>query len=104
LIGDNGSNRLVGWKGADTLTGNGGADVFIFLDDPTIIALNADNITDFQDGIDKIDLSLVTGLNTFSQLSITENSAFTRVSFGDFVVINLMGIKAAQIDPSDFIL
>jgi serralysin len=102
LIGDSGANRLVGYQGADTLTGNGGSDVFIFLDDPQITALNVDNITDFQDGIDRVDLSLVTGLDSFSQLSISENSSFTRVAFGNYVVINLIGVRAAQIDVSDF--
>lgn len=58
LIGGAGSDWLIGDQGADTLTGGADADVFVY----TGSGQGADTITDFQVGIDSIDLR---------QLSIT---------------------------------
>lgn len=58
LIGGAGNDRLTGGLGRDSLTGGAGADVFIF----TTSAMagptgSPDRITDFQSGIDRIDLA-----------------------------------------------
>ncbi|MBT0958603.1 M10 family metallopeptidase C-terminal domain-containing protein [Alphaproteobacteria bacterium KMM 3653] len=58
LHGDNGDDTLIGGSGADTLTGGAGADTFVFetmQDSPTA----GDVITDFDEGIDLIDLSAI---------------------------------------------
>ena len=63
LIGGAGDDVLVGGAGADTLTGGAGADTFVYYPpnngvlDSTAAA--PDLITDFQTGIDKIDVSAV---------------------------------------------
>ncbi|WP_248751996.1 M10 family metallopeptidase C-terminal domain-containing protein [Pseudomonas sp. MWU15-20650] len=57
LIGNNANNRLKGGGGADTLTGGGGADVFVYDKATDSTAANADLITDFVSGTDKIDLN-----------------------------------------------
>lgn len=60
LNGGQGNDTLVGGKGADVMTGGEGEDVFAFnsiADSPTIG--KHDLITDFQHGIDKIDLSTI---------------------------------------------
>ncbi|MEL6618957.1 MAG: M10 family metallopeptidase C-terminal domain-containing protein [Pseudomonadota bacterium] len=57
LLGGDGADRLIGGTGADTLTGGAGADDFIFV---TIADLASDRrldqITDFEQGPDRIDL------------------------------------------------
>ena len=58
LSGGTGDDVLVGDVGTDTLTGGAGADVFIFAS--AIAAGNGaarDVVTDFQSGVDRIDLS-----------------------------------------------
>jgi serralysin len=59
LIGGAGTDRLVGGAGKDILTGGAEADTFDFtsLKDSGITAATRDVITDFQDGIDRINLS-----------------------------------------------
>ena len=56
LVGNIHDNHLDGQGGDDTLTGDLGADTFIFHDDGS-----TDTITDFATGVDKIDLSNVAG-------------------------------------------
>jgi serralysin len=52
ISGNDYANALYGNRGADTLTGNGGEDFFIFDTKPT--RANADDITDFEIGVDTI--------------------------------------------------
>ena len=56
LIGNDGDNRLDGGLGQDSYTGNGGADTFVISS-----AGYLETITDFDSGVDQIDLS---GLGT----------------------------------------
>lgn len=61
IIGGTGADRIVAGAGADRLIGGAGADVFVFhgaIDSPFDGA--RDRITDFQIGIDLIDLSAMT--------------------------------------------
>jgi len=57
-IGGEGNDRINGNQVDNELTGNGGADVFIFADDGSV-----DTILDFESGTDKIDLTEVPGLD-----------------------------------------
>ena len=57
-IGGGGNDRINGNQANNKLTGNGGADTFIFVNDGS-----TDTITDFKSGTDKIDLSEIAGLN-----------------------------------------
>lgn len=96
LIGGAGNDSLQGWRGKDTLTGGAGADSFLFVggtfatsafftsaDGISAIANNAlndlginndaDSITDFQVGVDKI---LLDGQGTrFAGIGFTNNDA-----------------------------
>lgn len=59
LLGGAGADALTGGLGADRLAGGAGADRFIFVtaNDSTLAQL--DNITDFERGIDRLDLSTI---------------------------------------------
>jgi Ca2+-binding RTX toxin-like protein len=59
LDGGNGDDLLVGGSGADVLTGGGGADLFRFAAFDSGTGGAADRITDFTQGLDRIDLSAV---------------------------------------------
>ncbi len=60
LDGGAGADTLAGGAGADQMTGGAGADVFLYrsVTDSTVAAV-FDNITDFERGFDKIDLSAI---------------------------------------------
>lgn len=59
LVGNAADNKLDGQGGDDVLTGGGGHDIFIFANNHSI-----DTITDFETGVDKIDLTGVAGVTT----------------------------------------
>jgi Ca2+-binding RTX toxin-like protein len=86
LNGLGGDDILLGGRGADTLTGGAGADIFRYLDVlDSVAAYGIDTITDFQSGIDKIDLSRVTGLSN-APLTITQSGGVSTVTWGSLVV------------------
>ncbi|MBP0616572.1 S8 family serine peptidase [Jiella mangrovi] len=66
IIGNSGNNILLGLNGADRLTGGGGADIFDFntIGQSGMSAATRDTITDFQQGVDLIDLSGIDALST----------------------------------------
>jgi Ca2+-binding RTX toxin-like protein len=57
MVGGSGIDRLTGGAGIDTLTGGSGVDTFAFGAGATGPGADADRITDFAIGSDKIDLS-----------------------------------------------
>jgi Ca2+-binding RTX toxin-like protein len=98
LVGGNGRDRLYGWlgndvleggtgddslyggSGDDLLTGGDGADTFNFgndfLTEEPFASLGLDNITDFQSGLDKIQLqgSAFPSLKTISFATVTNDN------------------------------
>jgi ELWxxDGT repeat protein len=87
---------LYGGLGKDTLTGGSGSDIFVFAaGDGGADLNNADTITDFEVGTDRIGLISL----TFEQLTVQdvsgENAA--TLSFGGEVLAKLQGVSAAQL-------
>lgn len=101
LSGGAGNDTLNGFYGNDTLEGGSGADTFI--------AFDGDTITDFEDGIDKIDLLegfKRTANNGFVDLRIKSvgNDAVVEYDFFDAKVHSFTVKNAADfLDESDFI-
>lgn len=67
LSGQSGSDLLIGGGGRDTLTGGTESDIFRFnFGDTTTTSTNIDLVSDFETGLDKIDLDFVPGSLTAS--------------------------------------
>ncbi len=84
LIGDAGDDVLEGGLGRDAMTGGAGADVFVFVSAAEIGLRTGrpdprDHITDFQTGVDRIDLSALD-----ADATQAGNQAFTFVGAAAF--------------------
>jgi len=77
LTGHTGSETLDGGAGDDVLSGRGGSDVFMFGDN-----WGADRVADFQNDVDTLDFSNVTGLDAYSELVITQSGSHAIIAFG----------------------
>ncbi len=98
IHGGDGNDVIAGGGGSDQLWGDHGHDTFEFGND-----WGHDVILDFENGLDFLDLSDVSGLNTFNQLTISEGWFGTTISF-DGQDILLGGIASNTIHSDDFIL
>lgn len=82
LSGGGGDDILLDGGGRDVLTGGAGADVFILSMDG-----QQDRITDFEQGVDRIDLSGWSMLRDISQLRITQTATGIQIAYLDEVLI-----------------
>ena len=103
LLGSIGNDRLNGGEGDDELSGGVGADIFIFADGFSDLR---DTITDFEDGIDRLNFLNVTGFTEVSDLTISDTSvdgtAGATIMFAGNEVF-LEGIATADISNDDFL-
>lgn len=99
LIGNGGADRLDGETGNDTLSGGAGGDVFVFA-----AGSGADEVTDYADRRDQIDLS------AYGFASVAVAKSFMTDLTGDLVftngtdVLTIDGMTKAQITAADLIL
>ena len=99
LQGGAGDDDLHDGRGDDLLVGGAGADVFVFGRDG-----NADRIGDFQDGIDRLDVSDWGRIYTASALNITITAFGAVVSYGaESLTITKSGAAALQLTDADFL-
>lgn len=98
LNGGSGADDLAGGRGRDVLTGGADADTFIFANNG-----GNDTITDFEDGLDQIDLSAIGALTEFNELSITQVGGNVIIDLDGNNDLTLIGVNASDIDASDFI-
>lgn len=102
LYGESGKDRLNGGSGNDILTGGSSADSFRFTG-----KWGADKITDFTNGVDRIDLR-GNGLS-FRELSIAQGHGDSDGRADDVIIkadgqsIALLNVKASLIGASDFL-
>lgn len=94
LFGGDGDDVLIGSYGQDTLTGGAGADRFVFS-----FGDGANTIADFQDGLDRIDLSNYGQ----SYSSIVQLAAGAKVIFGDGGYVILTGVQVSSLSAADFV-
>ena len=103
LLGENGKDILDGRQGDDNLTGGAGADIFVYLD---FIEGGFDRILDFEDGVDRIDLSDflsdINGMDDVNRIA-TDVAAGVRLNFGDGNVLLIENTSESQLDVGDFI-
>ncbi len=103
LYGGSGKDKLTGGEGDDRLIGGSGKDVFIFLDDGS-----TDEIMDFKNGSDKIDLkafgfaSKTAALASFYEVGTSSDSQIAFYNNGVVIVVN--GIDMAQLGNSDILV
>ena len=103
LVGGTGFQELEGGAGNDTLTGGADSDFFDFLD-----GWGSDKITDFQIGVDKLNMQNVTGLDSYLRLQITDATGGALITYLDDTTpgnsIFLASISAALVTEDQFIL
>ncbi len=92
LDGGAGDDRLVDGRGRDVLTGGTGADIFQFIEDG-----KRDKITDFELGIDRIDLSDYGSLYSYLDLEIRSRPDGAAIIIGT----EKLWITAADGQPID---
>lgn len=97
ISGLGGDDRIDGGQGHDALSGDAGADTFVY-------SANHGNdiITDFTDGEDRIDLSALTGIAGFGDLTIVQDGHDARIDTGEGT-ITLYNFDAIDLDASDFV-
>ena len=107
LNGGDGNDWLAGGEGADFLTGGGGSDTFVFAPgDSGISTGTRDRISDFESGIDLIDLTAFAGASA----SITQGGTYDLLSVdqdGDgsadaVILVEVMG--SAHLAMTDLLL
>ena len=97
LWGDDGEDTLAGGLGDDLLTGGLDADVFVFED-----RMRADTVTDFEDGIDLLDISGL-GITDFAALTIVQMGSDVQIQFSTRDLLTLQGMDASDLGADDFI-
>ena len=98
LNGGGGDDLIKGGAGNDTLTGGDGSDIFVIGDHD-----GRDVVTDFENGTDKIDLSLVNDVSRFRDLDITDTGSGVLIDYGNGAVELEDIARVASIGRDDFI-
>ena len=95
-----GRDFLFGGTGDDTLTG-GGADL---MRDLFVMQTggDADTITDYEDGVDRIQFRSIAATTQFSDLTIANNGSGDAVVTYSEGTVTLTGIDSGLLDASDF--
>lgn len=103
LIGGGGADTLRGAFGNDILTGNDGEDVFYMDTHSGTDIVETDVITDWEDGIDKIDIGWFTNILQHFDTTITD-AKITGSEFATFITGIDNGFIKVAITPTSIIL
>lgn len=101
IDGGRGDDVIVDGLGRDRVRGGEGADVFCFIPDQT-----PDFITDFEPGIDRIDLSAFPMLYSIDQLDIVQKRGGVKIAFaGDPIRVEMKDdlLLIDDLGPDDFL-
>ena len=101
IVGDSGANRIEGLDGNDQLTGGTEADTFVFIN-----GTDEDTVTDFEDGIDQLDVSAFFDNAADAVAAARQDGADTVIDLdvGAGDQVRLTGVNVNQIDENDFIV
>ena len=104
MNGGTGLDTLVSTSGFDKMTGGADADTFMFKD-----VSKGGSILDWQDGVDKIDLSRLENVDDFDDVTISQNSATDiTIQFendrGQTAEVNILSDAAFDLSQDDFII
>lgn len=112
MDGGEGNDALQGGLGSDLLIGGAGTDRFIYLSTADSTTVQADNIFDFVEGVDKIDVTglgfggVTTGAAQAGQLKVSYDAATNKTTiadlFGSTFTLTLNG-NHLTISANDFI-
>jgi len=97
LSGMGGDDVIKGFGGNDTLIGGDGADTFVFANDGS-----TDTIGDFQTGVDKIDLSELTGV-TAADVTYNPTAHQVQIDTNHDLVADMFINVAGSVAPGDYI-
>ena len=100
LNGGADNDKLIGGTGNDELTGGTGVDQFW----ANAGLFGADTVTDFENGVDKIRLTGISGVTSFANVTVSTNgSGWAVITLPDGSSITLTGVVAGLVDASDFL-
>ncbi|MGF1604854.1 MAG: calcium-binding protein [Rhodothalassiaceae bacterium] len=103
LEGGDGDDVLLSGSGNDVMAGGAGADTFTF---SAFFDTGEDMVMDFEDGVDSIEMRdsfYENEADFLDSLTITETDTGVSIAFETGLVIQLIGIRAADVDASDFV-
>ncbi|MEM1401083.1 MAG: calcium-binding protein, partial [Pseudomonadota bacterium] len=103
MDGGLGNDTLVASRGKDELTGGADADVFLFKD-----TIRKATITDFEDGIDLIDLSRMEAARNMDDIEVEQVAANEYTLFfgndaGKETVVQVLSASNVALDQNDFL-
>ena len=107
MYGSAAANRLEGGAGNDTLDGKGGPDTLVGgLGSDTFVfstGYGADIVTDFEVGIDKLNLSLVASLTDLAAVmgKASQSGKDTVIDLGNGDTLTLQGVTKASLTAGD---
>jgi glycerophosphoryl diester phosphodiesterase len=100
LSGGDGNDILYAGKGANTLYGGAGADKFYLAYDGAPTSTNT--VADFEVGIDKLLILGISGVTSFSKVTLTQKGTDTLVAAGGKDLALLTGIEPSTLNASSF--
>ncbi|MBK9585314.1 MAG: hypothetical protein KA099_00915 [Alphaproteobacteria bacterium] len=102
LYGNSGDDYIEFYGGNNVAYGGQGADLFELADGELPDGLNT--IKDFKDGVDKLQIRNIEGLNSFEDLTFEQEGKHVVVSFEDQELAVLEKVRLDRIDADDFII
>ncbi len=100
LVGGSGDDILVGGTNKDTLVGGAGSDTFLFQ-----VGDNYDTLADFESGPggDRIVFSGTASLDSFADLTLTQDGADVHVRYGANATLIIKNYTVDEITPDAFV-
>jgi Ca2+-binding RTX toxin-like protein len=101
VSGGSGADILIAGDGANSLRGNAGADLFVFRPEAALVSGQLGTVLDYQQGVDRLDLSTLPLFHGVAQLSVAQQSWGARLSYGDWW-IDVRSSTGGALTEADF--